>query len=270
MDKSIEYQLLITNAFKNKIPSNKPTVTFICGQTGAGKSSFISQNIKRDTVLIIPDEYLINISKEADKLRIVSTLSNEIETLAIKNKNSLLIETTAFHPNYYEKECNKFKNKGYQTEFIMVATNKELSSYRMLKRNEEFIAEGNKTKLEARIGTLEIHDQLLYLLKNTLREIDESKNFDAVKIVKNTGEELYNSNSTKGFSAEEIFEKETSRNLTRNEISELNQIRTEVLNSMKKRDDPKLKTIENFFEINEKNRITNPWLKNKSSLDFER
>lgn len=260
--KEIKEKILVKTFF-NKKSSDNPKIVFISGQTGAGKSTYISNIEDSKSVLIIPDEYLLattNMVNNEVKMKFISEISNEIEKKAIESKINIIEESTVIYPEYYLREAEKFRKNGYKVEFIMVSTNKEISGSRMLNRNEQQYKNSEIKKVEPRIGTLEIHDQLSYLLQNTLRELEESKKFDNIKLIQSTGKELYNSKDSKESLAEKFFIEELNRKLTKDEINEVKKLKEQILSSMKERGDKKFEIIKNYFEFNEKSR-ENPLLK---------
>lgn len=266
MNKNDAFESIIKKSFANKEKSNLLKASFISGQTGAGKSTYLQTSCDNKTVLIVPDEYLKKIpeelTNEKDKMNFITEVSNKIENMAIENKNNIFIESTIIYPEYYLKEIDKFKQNGYETEFIMVTTNKELSSSRMLNRNEQHYSNFEENGVPPRIGTLDIHNQLLYLLQNTLREVEDSNKFDNIKLVKSNGEEIFNKKTSKGLTAEEVFEKELNRAPNKEELKEIKVLKEKILSSMEKREDKNLPMIKNYFELNEKAReIQDPWAK---------
>lgn len=271
---------ILAKTFFNKKSSDNPKIVFISGQTGAGKSTYISTIEDSKSVLIIPDEYLLattDIINNEVKMKFISEISNEIEKKAIENKNNIIEESTVIYPDYYIREADKFRKKGYEVEFIIVATNKEISGSRMLNRNEQQYKNSEVRKVEPRIGTLEIHNQLSYLLQNTLRELEESKKFDNIKLVQSTGKVLYNSKTSKEPLAEEFFIKELNRKLIKDEINEVKKLKEQILSSMQERRDKKFEIIKKYFEFNEKFRentllksLKQKNIKNKKENEKER
>lgn len=267
MNKNDAFESIIKKTFANKEKSDKLKAVFISGQTGAGKSTYLQTTCDKKTVLIVPDEYLKKIpeeiTNEKNKMNFIAEISNKIENMAIENKNNIFMESTIIYPEYYLKEIEKFKKSGYETEFVMVTTNKELSSSRMLNRNEQHYLNFEKNGVPPRIGTLDIHNQLSYLLQNTLREVEESNKFDNIKLVKSNGEEIFNKKTSKGLTAEEVFEKELNRAPNKEEIKEIKILKDKILTSMEKRGDKNLQIIKNFFDLNEKARevekTIDPW-----------
>ena len=257
--KEIE-DLIIEEAFYKKEKSTELNYTFISGQTGSGKSTYIKNNTEKNTITITPDEYLqkipIKLGSMEEKLEFITNISNKIEKIALENKNNIIVESTIFHPEYYFKEIENIKKNGYEVNFLMIGTNKEISSCQMLNRNEEHYHEALENNVQPRIGSLEMHDQLSYFLKNLIRELEESSKFDSIKIIRSADEkELYNSNNnTQNTTGEEVFEKELNRPLKIQEIEKIKLLEKNILSSMEQRNDPKLEMIKNFFEINKKTR----------------
>ena len=276
-------ELIVEEAFYKKEKSTELNYTFISGQTGSGKSTYIKNNIEKNTITITPDEYLqkipIKLGSMEEKLEFITNISNKIEKIALENKHNIIVESTIFHPEYYFKEIENIKKNGYEVNFLMIGTNKEVSSSQMLNRNEEHYHEALENNVQPRIGSLEMHDQLSYFLKNLIRELEESSKFDSIKIIRSADEkELYNSNNnTQNTTGEEVFEKELNRPLKIQEIEKIKLLEKNILSSMEKRNDPKLEMIKNFFEINKKTRkissttrLIRNMAKNKNSKDNER
>ena len=203
----------------NMKPVNKniqPLAILIGGQPGAGKTTLTEAAMKDYPNMIVIDGDIIrnyhpNL-KEIKKIygvnypkytqpfvnQVVERLINDLS----KEKYNLIIEGTLRDINIPLKTANLLKDKGYEVDLLIIATDKETSWKNTLKRGKS----QEKMNLIPRYVDKNHHDNIVCSLPETIKKLSDNEVFDEITIMNRNQGIIYDKNSMPSRDIKEFME----------------------------------------------------------------
>ncbi|WP_097006547.1 zeta toxin family protein [Lacrimispora amygdalina] len=203
----------------NMKPVNKniqPLAILIGGQPGAGKTTLTEAAMKDYPNMIVIDGdiirnyhpnlkeikkiYGVNYPKYTQSFvsQVVERLINDLS----KEKYNLIIEGTLRDINIPLKTSTLLKNKGYEVDLLIIATDKETSWKNTLKRGKS----QEEMNLIPRYVDKNHHDNIVCSLPETIKNLSDNEVFDEVTIMNRNQCIIYDKNSMPSRDIKEIME----------------------------------------------------------------
>jgi hypothetical protein len=182
-------------------PEDEPTIVLVAAQPGAGKTRTLEQvrqshdgayAVEGDALRRFHPGYAGLMRREPLRMpdATAQAAGRWVEmTLALMReyKNSVMLETTMRHPQAVERTLGEFRQAGYRTEAIIVATPSELSLMGTMAR---YISQAEQQG-EGRWVDPAAHDEAVAQMPRTLAEQISRGNIDHVSVTNRAGERLY-------------------------------------------------------------------------------
>ena len=182
--------------------SHDKTAIILGGQPGAGKSTFYRMREDLDNYIAINgDEFrrfhplygkIINTDPENYIEHTKAFSSKVVETLIEDLSNcgfNMIIEGTLRSHEVPIRTSEQLKNKGYQTDLVVIACDAEKSWQSTIERAEKQKENG----LSPRLVSIDAYNHTVQQIPESLSEIEKRKCFDSITIMKRDGLMLYTS-----------------------------------------------------------------------------
>lgn len=175
---------------KNLKKKENPTVYFLGGQSGAGKSK-LKDRIGKENLVIDVDEFrkyhpnyfglYKKYGKESAKYthNLASAVADELVKKSIENKVDVIVDGTLKSIKTPKERPEEYKKNGYSLEINTVVVKPEKSFLSNLMRYEELVEE----KKIPRLAPKEIHDECVKNFPATVSELYKAKLFDNINYI---------------------------------------------------------------------------------------
>ena len=244
---------------KNLKKKENPTVYFLGGQSGAGKSK-LKDRIGKENLVIDVDEFrkyhpnyfglYKKYGKDSAKYthNFASAVADELVKKSIENKVDVIVDGTLKSIKTPKERAEEYKKNGYSLEINIVVVKPEKSFLSNLMRYEELVEE----KKIPRLAPKEIHDECVKNFPITVSELYKLKVFDDIKLYDRDKNCIYDMSKTPNIDPKSIIEKEFTREWKKEEyIDYLNQWE-KLITKMKNRN---AEAIEIEIALNEKENL---------------
>ena len=244
---------------KNLKKKENPTVYFLGGQSGAGKSK-LKDRIGKENLVIDADEFrkyhpnyfglYKKYGKDSAKYthNFASAVADELVKKSIENKVDVIVDGTLKSIKTPKERAEEYKKNGYSLEINIVVVKPEKSFLSNLMRYEELVEE----KKIPRLAPKEIHDECVKNFPITVSELYKLKIFDDIKLYDRDKNCIYDMSKTPNIDPKSIIEKEFTREWKKEEyIDYLNQWE-KLITKMKNRN---AEAIEIEIALNEKENL---------------
>ena len=183
---------------KNLKKKENPTVYFLGGQSGAGKSK-LKDRIGKENLVIDVDEFrkyhpnyfglYKKYGKESAKYthNFASAVADELVKKSIENKVDVIVDGTLKSIKTPKERAEEYKKNGYSLEINTMVVKPEKSFLSNLMRYEELVEE----KKIPRLAPKEIHDECVKNFPATVSELYKAKLFDNIKLLIKSKNILY-------------------------------------------------------------------------------
>lgn len=233
--------------------AENPTVVFLGGQPGAGKSSSLKQAehelLQQGPTIVIEGDSYRPYHPQYAMLQVTEPLASAFYTgddagkwtskaiaEAKERGLSVVLETTFRQPEVVAKTMAEFRDAGYEVDARALAVSERQSWQNVHTRFENMIAAGQ----QARFTLREAHDAAATGMVVTLGEIERQNLADRVSIYKFGGDKIYENKLVNGAwerapEAANVVVQERQRPLTVEESARFHQGWQEVIEAMEHR-----------------------------------
>jgi UDP-N-acetylglucosamine kinase len=193
----------VTNA--NLQTQDKPTLIVIGGQPGSGKSHtqelVTKKYLNNNALFISGDSYrekhphfnelnkLDNTKVYENTSKFVDEVTKKLSDKAIDGNLNVVMESTLKNFDKTKKEIDAFRDAGYRTKVVVVATRADVSWQRTISRAEKQRKNGE----QPRVVDKEAHDNIVKILPLNVERLYNEKVCDDLEIRDCDGKEIYNS-----------------------------------------------------------------------------
>ena len=195
-----------------------PTVYFLGGQSGAGKSK-LKDRIGKNNLVIDVDEFrkyhpnyfglYKKYGKDSAKYthNFASAVADELVKKSMGKRVDVIVDGTLKSFKTPKERAEEYKKNGYSLEINTVVVKPEKSFLSNLMRYEELVEE----KKIPRLAPKEIHDECVKNFPVTVSELYKTKLFDNIKLYNRENECIYDMSKTPNIAPKSIIEKEFTR-----------------------------------------------------------
>jgi hypothetical protein len=186
------------------VQRDKPIITFIAAQPGAGKSAaaklakleartfggyiHVDADVMREKIPLADGAKPTSQETQKD----AGALANAVRALAIKRRRNIIEEGTFRLPGVLRSAIDRIRALGYQVELLAVATSREESQLGIFQRHERQHADPNVGN--PRFVSSEYHNSAMDGFTDNLRA--SYSDFDRARAIRRDGEILFDSASS--------------------------------------------------------------------------
>lgn len=229
-------------------PMDKPKAYLLGGQSGSGKSALqvlVRKELNKNVVIIDGDTFR---SQHPNAKEITEKYGKEdvkytakfagqmveqlVEVLSDQNYN-LLIEGTLRTTDVPLKTATLLKEKGYDTELLVMVVNPAISYLSTISRYEKLYAQNHEI---ARATPKEHHDLIVEHLPNNLEELKKRSVFSNIRMYKRSGEEIYNQQKSPNVSPKECILEHWESPISAEEVKMVTDVLDETMSLLEAKD----------------------------------
>lgn len=259
---------------KNVKKSEKEKFIVVGGQAGAGKTNLVSKKnneLKEGAIIINQDELREEFLEDLYKSMIdnydertiylilrpyVDKLVDKIIDKSIENKYNVIFETAVSYVEPIIEHTNKFKEKGYETEFSILAVDEIESRLSMLKRYSNLLEKDGVCRRASKMS-----ENAHKIFNDNIKVLQSKEIFDNTEVYVRNIEEMqqpikvYSEEDSKKENLLSILEEQEENSYKQNETSFIDKYK-KILKVLEEHGEyDKIKELENVMgRYNKKNK----------------